>query len=134
MEMETWCGYLCQISRTCFFLGGFRSDLVAAELEKIKQFRRLLNPEDECSSGQMSFSSEEDTADEDTFFNAQRPVLLDNSSLLGREKLEEKCSEEEVTGGTVDEKDIADVLRRTSQAIRDIDAVVSAAMQTSQQS
>lgn len=63
-------------------------------------------------------------------FNTQSPVLLDNSSLLGRQKLEEKCSEEEVTGEAVDEEheDIPDVLQRTSQAIRDIDALVTAAM------
>lgn len=62
-------------------------------------------------------------------FNAQCPVLLDNSYLLGREKR----SEEEVTGATVDEVDVADILQRTSQAIRDIEALVTAAMQTSQQ-
>lgn len=67
-------------------------------------------------------------------FDAQCPVLLDNSSLLGRQKLEEKCSEEEVTGEAVDEEDIPDVLQRTSQAIRDIDALVTAAMQISPQS
>lgn len=67
-------------------------------------------------------------------FNTQSPVLLDNSSLLGRQKLEEKCSEEEVTGEAVDEEDIPDVLQRTSQAIRDIDALVTAAMRIFPQS
>lgn len=66
-------------------------------------------------------------------FNTQSPVLLDNSSLLGRQKLQEKCSEEEVTGEAVDE-DIPDVLQRTSQAIRDIDALVTAAMRIFPQS
>lgn len=76
-------------------------------------------------------------ADEDSLcvlFNAQCPVLLDNSYLLGREKLKEKCSEEEVIGESVDEKDVTDVLQRTSQAIREIDALLTAAMQTSPQS
>lgn len=70
-------------------------------------------------------------------FNTQSPVLLDNSSLLGRQKLEEKCSEEEVTGEAVDEEeheDIPNVLQRTSQAIRDIDALVTAAMRIFPQS
>lgn len=67
-------------------------------------------------------------------FNTQSPVLLDNSSLLGRQKLEEKCSEEEVTGEAVDEEDIPDALQRTSQAIRDIDALVTAAMRIFPQS
>lgn len=66
-------------------------------------------------------------------FNAQRPVLLDASRLLGREELEEKRSGEEVEGEAVGEEDIAGVLQRTSQAIRDIDALVTAARQTSQQ-
>lgn len=67
-------------------------------------------------------------------FNTQSPVLLDNSSLLGRQKLEEKCSEEEVTGEAVDEEDIPDALQRTSQAIRDIDALLNAAMRIFPQS
>lgn len=67
-------------------------------------------------------------------FNTQSPVLLDYSSLLGRQKLEEKCSEEEVTGEAVNEEDIPDALQRTSQAIRDIDALVTAAMRIFPQS
>lgn len=85
----------------------------------------------------MSSSSEEAPAGGDTLcvlFNAQSPVLLDNSHLLGQEEPEGKGSPEEGTGEAVDERDISDVLQRTSQAIRDIDALVTAAMQTSQRS
>lgn len=85
----------------------------------------------------MRSSSEEAHAGGDALcvlFNAQSPVLLDNSSLLRQEKPEANCSPEEGIGETVGERDISDVLQRTSQAIRDIDALVTAAMQTSQRS
>lgn len=84
------------ISSVSLCLASFRSDLVAAELEKIKNLEFVLNHED------------------------------GGSSKLVRHP--------EVAGGAVDETDIADVLQRTSQTIRDIDAVVTAALQASHQS
>ncbi|XP_035514599.1 uncharacterized protein C5orf34 homolog [Morone saxatilis] len=76
-----------------------RSDLVAAELEKIKRFN----------------------------------FLLENNHLLRSER---RCAEpdgssvEEVTQEAVTENCIADALRRTSKAIQDIDALISAATLT----
>ncbi|XP_051278661.1 uncharacterized protein C5orf34 homolog isoform X2 [Dicentrarchus labrax] len=73
-----------------------RSDLVAAELEKIKRFN----------------------------------FLLENNHLLRSER---RCAEpegssaEEVTQEAVTENCIADALRKTSKAIQDIDALISAA-------
>lgn len=46
-------------SHACFCLANFRSGLVAAELEKIKQFKCILTHEDECSLKLLSSSSEE---------------------------------------------------------------------------
>ncbi|KAM7018142.1 uncharacterized protein C5orf34 homolog isoform 1-T1 [Tautogolabrus adspersus] len=76
-----------------------RSDLVAAELEKIKRFN----------------------------------FLLENNCLLRREK---GCTEvgsnsaEEVTHESMSENCIAEALQRTSKAIQDIDALISAATLT----
>ncbi len=61
------------------------------------------------------------------------PVLLENSRLLRSEKgcaEQEGSSAEEVTGEAVSEKCIAEALQRTSKAIRDIDALISAATLT----
>ncbi|XP_044053108.1 uncharacterized protein C5orf34 homolog [Siniperca chuatsi] len=76
-----------------------RSDLVAAELEKIKRFN----------------------------------FLLENSRLLRSEKGRaemEGSSAEEVTREPVNENCIAEALQRTSKAIQDIDALISAATLT----
>ncbi|XP_038560606.1 uncharacterized protein C5orf34 homolog [Micropterus salmoides] len=76
-----------------------RSDLVAAELEKIKRFN----------------------------------FLLEGSRLLRSEKgcaEMEGSSAEEVTHGPVSENCIAEALQRTSKAIQDIDALISAATLT----
>lgn len=66
-------------------------------------------------------------------FNTQYPVL-DNSSLLGKGTQQDRCCEGEVTGGTLNEDDITDVLQRTSKAIQEIDALVTTAMHASTQS
>ncbi|XP_045897418.1 uncharacterized protein C5orf34 homolog [Micropterus dolomieu] len=76
-----------------------RSDLVAAELEKIKRFN----------------------------------FLLEGSRLLRSEKgcaEMEGSSAEEVTHEPVSENCIAEALQRTSKAIQDIDALISAATLT----
>ncbi|KAK9522488.1 hypothetical protein VZT92_018948 [Zoarces viviparus] len=76
-----------------------RSDLVAAELEKIKRFN----------------------------------FLLDNNHLLISEKCcakPEGSSAEEVTHEPVNENCIAEALEKTSKAIQDIDALISAAALT----
>lgn len=99
----------------------FRSDLVAAELDTIKEFNRILEHEGDCCPKTVF-----------VLFNTQCPVLLNNSYLLG--KPEEKCPDEEVAGESVDESDIINTLQRTSKTIRDIDALVTAAMQTALQS
>lgn len=67
------------------------------------------------------------------FFNILRPVLLENNHLLRSEK---RCAEpegssaEEVTHEAVDENYVAEALQRTSKAIEDIDALISAAALT----
>lgn len=73
--------------------------------------------------------SREAHADEGVLLNTQGLVLLDYSYLLGRKRVEGKCSGEEETGEGVDGRDIPDILHRTSQTIRDIDTLVTAAMQ-----
>ncbi|KAM9360632.1 uncharacterized protein C5orf34 homolog [Symphorus nematophorus] len=77
-----------------------RSDLVAAELEKIKRFN----------------------------------FLLENNHVLRSEKrcaeLERSSAEEEVTREEVSESCIAEALQRTSKAIQEIDALISAATLT----
>lgn len=66
-------------------------------------------------------------------FNILCPVLLDNSYLLRSEK---KCAQledssaEEMTHEPVNESCIAEALQRTSKAIQDIDALISAATLT----
>ncbi|KAI3371886.1 hypothetical protein L3Q82_006762 [Scortum barcoo] len=85
-----------------------RSDLVAAELEKIKRFNYAL-------------------------LNIACPVLLENSHLLRSEKgraEQEGNSAAEATGEVVNETCIAEALQRTSKAIQDIDALISAATLT----
>lgn len=63
-------------------------------------------------------------------FNILCPVLLDNTHLLGSQKqksTEVECdSEGEVTHEALNEDCIAEALRRTSKAIHDIDALISA--------
>lgn len=76
------------------------------------------------------------SAEEDNvrlLFNTQYPVL-DESSLLGKGTLQDRCCEGAVAAGTLDEDDITHVLQRTSKAIQDIDALVTTAMHTSTQS
>ncbi|CAK6950302.1 uncharacterized protein C5orf34 homolog [Scomber scombrus] len=76
-----------------------RSDLVAAELEKIKRFN----------------------------------FLLENNYLLGSEKRSARLEDsrvEQVTVEQVNESCIAEALQRTSKAIQDIDALISAATLT----
>lgn len=66
-------------------------------------------------------------------FNTLWPVLLDNNHLLGSGK---RCAEVEsgsegaVSHEAVNENCIAEALRRTSKAIQDIDALISAATLT----
>lgn len=130
----------------------FRSDVVAAELEKIKRFNCILQQliflvkfskwRRFIVLHQLLFrlhvlplyiyiyNTEERLC---VLFNILCPVLLDNSYLLRSEK---KCAQledssaEEMTHEPVNESCIAEALQRTSKAIQDIDALISAATLT----
>lgn len=68
-----------------------------------------------------------------TVFNNLRPVLLDNNHMIRSENVCAKLegsSAEEVTHEPVNEKCINEALQKTSKAIRDIDALISAATLT----
>ena len=119
----------------------FRSDIVAAEVEKIQRFNCILQHSDD--------GTKSDSHTSDLFccceilhithgyvgnifvmlFNTLCSVLLENSHLQRGQKacVEQKCpSAEEGTHEPLSESSIAEALQRTSKAIQEIDALVSA--------
>lgn len=105
----------------------FRSDLVAAELEKIKRFNCILKRWRRRHWAALNIKEIR------LSFNILCSVLLENNHLLRTEKRRaepEGSHAEEAAHEAVSEDCIAEALRRTSKAIQDIDALISATTPT----